>query len=111
VLRILLSCLKDETNSNETGVTKERIESFLKMLQEYWHIHDMDYGSIHSNIFETMYIKNEGLSQNTIALHFYISEASIKRYAKRYDRVAKSILHNYFSDIEEILLQNNYLQN
>ena len=73
---------------------------FIK-LKEYWYIHDLDYGTIHSEIFETLYIKSgeSKSSHEEIAHRFYIGNRTLGRYISKYNTVAKKLIQCEYSNL------------
>ena len=60
-------------------------------LQEYFRVHDMDYGTNRLDIFNALYASEEKLTHDEIACKFFISDTSLRRIIKKTNILAEKL--------------------
>lgn len=78
------------------------IEDFFDYLKNYWRLYDIDNGTIHEKIFETLYIKNRKNCYDKISAFFFIGERTLNRYVLRYNLFAWKVIKTKYPKNSEI---------
>lgn len=74
------------------------IRNFFDYQKNYWNLYDIDNGTIHEKIFESLYIKERKNSYDQISERFFISERTLDRYVIRYNRFAWAVIERKYPE-------------
>ena len=98
------------SNPNADKGTDEykRLRTVLVRIVNYYWIHDIDKGTIHSKVLNMLYLSDKEYIYNEICNELYISKNTLIRYIESYDTLAIRLLdrENPFENLtEETLLE------
>ena len=86
------SILDKLVNNWSNHLVKDYVEILLYKLLEYYEIYDLDQGTNHYYIFKALYRSSKKKSYEDISEEYYISISMLKRYIKRYDKLAIKVI-------------------
>ena len=82
------------SNPNADKGTDEykRLRTVLVRIVNYYWIHDIDKGTIHSKVLNMLYLSDKEYTYNEICNELYISKNTLIRYIESYDTLAIRLL-------------------
>lgn len=89
VLEIVRNIDKTTETQSEESI---RIKRVINKLYIYYKIYDLEHGTLHSKIFNMLYLSDVKYTYKQIEEKLYIGHTTLKRYVKQYERLALLLL-------------------
>lgn len=81
-----------------------QIKQLFYIMYRYFIVYDWDNGTIHSKVFNDLYLLSTVKAYNEIAEENNIHERTLNRYITKYNELAKRIIINKFPMLKEIYI-------
>ena len=84
--------LEELLNEKFNYVIRAYTELLISKMLDYYEIYDLDKGTNHCYIFKDLYKTRKKKTYEDISEEYHISDSTLKRYIKRYNRLAVKII-------------------
>lgn len=89
------SILEAGRNSNQIKNTDDiNMRIVIEIIKRYLAIYDIDKNTMHSQVFEMLYLSDKFYTYKDICSTLFISKNTLVRYIGRYNNLAINILNN-----------------
>lgn len=85
---ILETIRKSNRKTDTDSAEYRRLKIIVEVLLHYFEIYDIDNGTVHSRVFEMLYLSAKYYTYNQICEATFISKNTLVRYVAKYEKLA-----------------------
>lgn len=89
---ILETIRKSNSQADKNSNEYERMKIVVSVMERYFEIYDIDNDTVHSRVFNMLYLSEKYYTYNQICKAVSISKNTLIRYIAKYEELAERIL-------------------